>query len=67
MLNLDMKLLSFEIDELTHEELATRAIRSGDDELAGLGHDLQQAVDDERDSSAAAEAIRAYVEAEHTV
>lgn len=61
-----MKLLSIEIYELTHEELATRAIRSGDDELAGLGRDLQQAVDDERDSSDATEAIRDYVEAPKT-
>lgn len=59
-----MKLLSIEIDDMTHEELATAAIRSGDADLATLGRDLQQAVDDERDSSPAAEAIREYVEAQ---
>lgn len=61
-----MKIYLSEIDEMTHDELATRAARmakaNDDGVLAGLSEDLRDAVDNERDSAEAAEAIRKHLE-----
>lgn len=39
------------VDELTHEQIASECLRSGNDELVTLGEELQEAVDAEKDSA----------------
>jgi len=53
-----------DIDDLTHEEIATRCIRSSDEGLQKLGRDLQEAVDNERPSTCIVDQIRAYLDEE---
>jgi len=55
-----------EIDEMTHDELATRAARmaeaNDDGMLAGLAADLREEVNFERDSMSVVESIKKHIE-----
>lgn len=60
------KIYLSELEEMTHDELATRAARMADayadDVLAALASDLRDAVDSERPSDEAAAQIRTHLE-----
>lgn len=60
------KIYITEIDEMTHDELATRAARmaeaNDDGMLAGLAADLREEVNFERDSMSVVESIKKHIE-----
>lgn len=60
-----MNITESDITEMTHEELANHAIRVGrsqhDDALESLGRDLLVAVENEGDSAAVVEQIKAHL------
>jgi hypothetical protein len=56
-----MKITLSDIEEMTHDELATACYRDGDPVIQSLGEELREAVDAESESQEVVERITAHI------